>query len=131
MATYIYEVERDESLMGKFYIMPLLGTRSTKPVVVDPVVKDIDGPISFSPSGEKIVLREISACARRADMSETESTINLASKDGSEAASLVSIPISTISRRIAWSPKGDRIAAFLYSDLGGRTAEAILDLVDV
>jgi serine/threonine protein kinase len=44
----LYVVEKDEALIGRLYAMPLLGSRPSNPLIVD-----IDGPVSFSPKGDQ------------------------------------------------------------------------------
>ncbi len=122
---YIFETEKDETLVGRLYAMPILGTRPGVPVIVD-----IDGPISFSPSGKQFAfVRYVDT--NRGKSKSRESAIFIASTDGSDERKLLSVESLTILRRLTWSPKGDRIAAFLDSYLPGQTSETTLDLLDL
>lgn len=113
----IYEVEKDETLIGKLFSLPILGDRANTPIVVD-----IDGPVSFSPSGNQFAF--VRYVPQRG-------LSNLELFNGSERKTLLSIKDFTILWRTAWSPEGDRIAAFLFSNSAEGKGTGILDLVDL
>lgn len=120
----ILEVEEDESLFGKLYAMPIVGPRPSVPILVD-----IDGPVSFSPDGDRFAfVRYLHPNVAGRD--QTESAVYIASRDNpGTPQKLLSVKSFTMSRRLAWSPKGNLIAAFLYNDLPGRAGETMLDLI--
>jgi Tol biopolymer transport system component len=116
---YLYEVEQDETLVGKLYPVPLLGGRPAAPVLVG-----VDGSVSPSPDGSKI------AFVNR-PVEKSESHLEVANTDGSGRHSLLTVKSATaqdytILRHVAWSPDGKEIAAFLFSDYSG-----FLDLVEL
>jgi Tol biopolymer transport system component len=109
---YLYEVEEDETLVGKLYAVPLLGERPTAPVLVG-----IDGSVSPSPDGTKL------AFVNR-PVEKKESRLEIANSDGSGRHSLLTVKSAnpqdyTILRHVAWSPQGLEVAAFLFSDYSG------------
>lgn len=119
---YIFETEKDDTMVGKLYAVPILGSRPAVPLVVD-----IDGAVSFSPSGKQFAFVRYA----NSNTGRHSSTLLLRSMDGSEPRKLVTLENFTISRRLAWSPKGDQVATVLYSYLPGHSGEALLDLIDL
>jgi eukaryotic-like serine/threonine-protein kinase len=117
----IFEVEEDEKLIGKLYSVPLVGERSSTPTVVD-----IDGPVSFSPSGEQFAF--IRYMPQR-----HESTLNIAntSSDGSPPKTLISMTDFNIMRRLAWAPQGNLIASFLFNNSEKTNGEGTLDVINL
>jgi serine/threonine protein kinase/Tol biopolymer transport system component len=117
----ILEVEKDEKLIGKLYPVPLIGDRSRTPIVVD-----IDGPVSFSPSGDQFAFV-------RYLPERQQSVIELGhmALAGSDANALISLQEFTISRHVAWAPKGDLVAAFLFSNSADANGGGMLDLIDL
>ncbi len=116
---YLYEVEEDETLVGKLYAVPLLGGRPDGPLLVG-----IDGSVSPSPDGTKLAFVN-----RPVEMKESH--LEIANSDGSGRHSVLAVKSVTpedytIIRHVAWSPDGKQIAAFLFrfSDNSG-----LLDLV--
>ncbi|MFL6451350.1 MAG: protein kinase domain-containing protein [Bryobacteraceae bacterium] len=114
---FLYEVEEDETLVGKLYAVPLLGGRPSGPLLVG-----IDGSVSPSPDGTKL------AFVNR-PVEKGESRLEIANSDGSERHSLLTVRSAnaqdyTMLRHVAWSPDGSQIAAFLFHDDSG-----LLDLV--
>ncbi len=120
---YIYEAEKDDTLIGKLYAVPILGSSPTSPILVD-----IDGPVSFSPSGDQFAFVRYLPI-QNGSTRETESHIEIAQRDGSRRRTLLSLRSLSILRRVAWSPKGNLIAAFLVSNLSERAEGPLLDLV--
>ncbi|MDQ6733315.1 MAG: hypothetical protein M3Z35_04235, partial [Nitrospirota bacterium] len=117
----IFVVEKDEKLVGRLYPVPILGDRPGTPILVD-----IDGPVSFSPSGEQFAFVRYAAPLH-------ESVLEIAQTlaDGSPRKTLISMKDFTIMWRLAWAPKADRIATFLYSNAANSKGEGILDLIDL
>ncbi len=105
----IFEVEKDAKLMGRLYTVPIVGDRPGSPILVD-----VDGPVSFSPSGDRFAFVRY------------QTGLELAARDGSVRKVLFAPHGATLSTRQAWSPKGNEIAAFLYSYATGGTT---LDLI--
>ncbi len=124
---YVYEVEEDDTLEGKLYALPILGERPSTPVL-----SDIDGPVSFSPSGDQFIFeRDVHQLA--GGNNQTESDIKIADRNGSNQRTLASSGRFTFFRQPAWSPKGDQIAAIL-DDPGkqnGAVGSLMLDLIDL
>ncbi len=116
----IFEVEKDEKLMGRLYSVPILGDRSSIATLVD-----VDGAISFSPSDEQFAFVRFPA-------GKPESLLEIAHRDGTDRKTLLSVRGAGLAVWQAWSPKGNLISAFLY---GVQTSEAksetALDLVDL
>ncbi len=73
----IFEVERDEKLVGRLYTVPILADRSSAPLLVD-----IDGPVSFSPSGDQFVFVRY-VHEERNGRDAPKSIIEIAQHDGS------------------------------------------------
>jgi Tol biopolymer transport system component len=107
--------------MGRLYPVPILGERPSTPMLAD-----IDGPVAFSPAGDRFAF--VRYITKR-----HESALELANTtpDGSQPRTLISLKEFTMLWRIAWAPKGDRIAAFLYSNSANATGEGVLDLIDL
>ncbi len=121
----IFEVERDEKLVGRLYTVPILADRSSAPLIID-----IDGPVSFSPSGDQFVfMRWVNE--DRSGRDAPKSIIETAQRDGSRRKALLAQLDFTISPRLAWAPKGDRIASFAFSNSTGGNGTGVLELVDL
>lgn len=120
----IFVVEKDEKLMGRLYPVPILGDRPSAPLLVD-----IDGPVSFSPSGEEFAFVRYGHGPGQSD--QAESIVEVASTDGSKRRRLISLRDFEILWRLAWSSKGDRIATFLYSNSIKSNGEGTLDVIDL
>lgn len=115
----LYVVEKDESLMGRLYAVPLLGARPTTPLVVN-----IDGPVSFSPAGDQFTYVRYTHTGN-----ETISHLMLSSLDGQSTRQLLSASDVFLFRRPAWSPDGKRIAVIVFHERPQNSAQAFLDLV--
>ncbi len=120
---YLFETEKDETMVGKLYAMPILGTRPSVPLV-----DDIDGPVSFSPNADQFAFVRFTHL-QHAGREHVKSAIFIASLDG-EKHQILSLAEPAY-QCIAWSPRADRIAAILFSDMPGRSGESILDLIDL
>jgi eukaryotic-like serine/threonine-protein kinase len=87
-----------------------------------PIVRDIDSQISFSPDGKRIAfLRANNPVLRRFQLLT-------ASADGTDERLLSGGPISELPRFLAWSPEGRRIALGYSHAFGALSA---IQLVDV
>jgi serine/threonine protein kinase len=117
----VFIVEKDEKLLGRLYSVPILGDRPGTPILVD-----IDGPVSFSPSGEQFAFVRYAA-PFHGSVLEIAKTL----PDGSEPKTLISLKDFTIMWRVAWAPKGDRIAVFAFSDSAKTNGEGTLDLINL
>lgn len=124
---YLYETEKDDTFFGKLYAMPILGARSTVPVI-----EDIDGPVSFSPKADQFAFVRFTPL-QHAKKNLTRSDIIVASRNpaGPKPRKLISLESSTISRILAWSPKGNSIAAIEYDYLADHSGQVILDVIDL
>ncbi len=119
----LFEVEEDESFYRKLYVVPLLGSRSNHPVLID-----IDGPVSFSPNGRQFAFVRFQR--RQVEgRDQTESNLYIASRDGAIIRKLFSSVHERLLRRLAWSPQGDRIAAFLVDSLPDAKGQIRLVLI--
>jgi Tol biopolymer transport system component len=107
--------------MGKLYPVPLIGDRSTTPVVVD-----IDGPVSFSPSGDQFAFVRYLP-----DRQQSVLELGRTALAGPDANALISLQDFTISRHVAWAPKGNLVAAFLFSNSADANGGGVLDLIDL
>jgi serine/threonine protein kinase len=119
----LYVVEKDEALVGRLYALPLLGARPTNPIIFD-----IDGPVSFSPAGDQFVYvrhKQIKGTSGNS----TLSLLMLANHDGQNIRPLLSTSDVLIFRQPAWSPDGKRIAVFVFRERPHSSGEAFLDLV--
>ena len=114
----LFEVEKDDKLVGRLYAMPILGSRPSVPVLVD-----IDGPVSFSPDGRRF-------CFVRRSSSPKMSFLEVADRDGRNRRPILSSKTFTIFSFSDWSPKGDRIAIFI-NDSPGSSGGINLDLVNL
>jgi Tol biopolymer transport system component len=116
----IFEAEKDEALMGRLYSIPIIGDRSTMPLLVD-----IDSPVSFSPSGERFVFMRY--------LPSGDANIEIAStnQNGSARTTLTSVKSPTeLSPHVAWSPRGNVVEAFRYQYVGSSSV-GMLDLIDL
>ncbi len=118
----MFEVEKDEKLIGRLYTVPILGERPRAPILVD-----IDGPVSFSPSGDQFAFVRY-ARAQYDGREETNSFVEIAQRDGSGRKVLLSLRNSTILWRIAWAPTAPQIAAFVFRS---ESPTGFLDLIDL
>ena len=114
----IYESEKDDTMVGKLYSVPLLGSRSEVPILTG-----IDGSVTFAPSGDRF------AFVNRPDNGREASAIEIAGLNGSGRHKLISFHDWTVLRHIAWSGR-DEIAAFLFNDSPGGNDVGMLDLID-
>lgn len=121
----LYVVEKDEALMGRLYAVPLLGPRENNPIVVD-----IDGPVSFAPDGNQFVYVQHQE-VKGAHGSATRSLLLSASRDGQNKRALVSTTDMYIYRQPEWSPDGKRVAVFLLEANAGKPSRRLLDIVDL
>ncbi len=104
----IYEVEEEyETKRGKLYTVPVIGERPTTPVL-----ENIDGPVTFSPSGDQFafVRWEHPAAPHQGP---TRSLVEVADLVEARPAPLFATDSFTIFRQLAWSPKGNQIAAVI------------------
>lgn len=124
---FLYETEKDEAKMGRLYAMPILGARPSVPLI-----ENIDGPVSFSPGGERFAFVRFSRI-RQPGGDQNVSALFVAWSNTSDPKprKLVSLSDFTMSRIVGWSPHGDRIAAFEYSNLTDHSGQAMLDLIDL
>ncbi len=114
----IYESEKDDTMVGKLYSVPLFGSRSGVPTLTG-----IDGSVTFSPSGDRF------AFVNRSGNGRGDSAIEIAARDGSKRHKLISFHDWTVLRHVAWSPERDQIAAFLFNDSPGGNDVGMLDLI--
>jgi serine/threonine protein kinase/Tol biopolymer transport system component len=121
----IFEVERDETKMGKLFVVPVVGPVSNQPLVVD-----IDGPVSFSPDDRHFAfIRHLPRKGPNSD--QTESVLYIGSQDSLAPKPLVSSMEYLYLMRLAWSPKDERIAMFLTRDYRDQGRQTIFSLVDL
>jgi Tol biopolymer transport system component len=121
----IFEVEEDEKLIGKLYAVPILGDRPSAPILVD-----IDGPVSFSPSGDQFAFVRY-LHTQHGGKDETKSLVEVAGSDGSGRQSLVSLQDFTALAGVAWAPEGNRIAGFVFSNSSSESGTGVFDLIDL
>ena len=121
----LYVVEKDEAFMGRLYAVPLLGTRPNIPIVVD-----IDGPVSFSPTGDRFVYVQHKP-VKGSNGSSTENLLMLASREGQSRRALVSTTDAYMFRQPVWSADGKRIAVFLQQADPGKLGRHLLDIVSL
>jgi len=116
----IFESEKDDTMVGKLYSVPLLGSRPDVPILTG-----IDGSVTFSPSGDRF------AFVNRSDNGRGGNAIEIAGRNGSGRRKLIFFRDWTVLRHVAWSPERDEIAAFLFNDSPGGNDVGILDLITV
>ncbi len=106
----IYEVEEDRStLVGKLFAVPLIGERSATPLL-----EDIDGPVTFSPSGDKFAFIRYEPV--KGDATQTRNNIEIARTEDYQLATLLSTTSLTLMSHLAWDPNGKRIAAIVRNN---------------
>lgn len=115
----IFEVEEDEKMVGKLYAVPLFGDRPKTSIVVD-----IDGPVSFSPSGDRFAFVRYTGGESSLELGNT-------TPNGSAPKAIFSVKDFTMLWRVAWCPKRDQIATFLFSDSANTNGGGVLDLIDL
>ncbi len=118
----LYVVEKDQALMGRLYAVPLVGTHSNNPIVVD-----IDGPVSFSHDGDRFVYVQYQR-VKKNHGTETLSRLMLANRDGQNAHSIFSSSEVSLFRRPAWSPDDKRIALITHTAQSNALALLLLQM---
>jgi Tol biopolymer transport system component len=112
----LYLVEKDNDAgVGRLYELPVIGQRAGVPVLVH-----IDGPVSFSPSGEEMAYVDVETAPHK---------LMISSRDGQRKRVLLAVSDAIMLLRPAWSADGKSIAVILFRDRPNSTGEAILDLV--
>ncbi len=103
----IYAVEKEESTnMGKLFTIPLIGELPNRPVV-----ENIDGPVTFSPSGDRFAFVRWEPGS---DASQMRSVLELANADGSNITPLVVADRFRIFAQPSWTSGGKGIAAVIH-----------------
>ncbi len=101
----VYEVEEDEStLLGCLFAVPVVGDRSTRPIL-----EDIDGPVTFSPRGDRFAYVRWENSALPAP-GPTRSVIEMAEISDPKPAALFSLTGLTLHNHLSWSFDGTEIA---------------------
>src|ERR1039458_1069530 len=99
---YIYFTRSEKGALGfhSLYVMPVLGGAQRR------LLRDIDGPVSFSPDGQQF------AFTRGVINDHSTVEIRIANMDGSHERLVAAVPmyLSEING-VAWSPDGKTIAA--------------------
>ena len=90
---FVYETEKDASLMGRLYALPILGVRPRVPIL-----EDVDGPVSFSSKGDEFAFVRFTG-SERGSPDPAASAIFIAARNTSspKARKLVSSGSSTFS----------------------------------
>jgi eukaryotic-like serine/threonine-protein kinase len=99
---YIYFVRSEKGMLNyhSLYVMPVLGGAQRQ------LLRDVDGPISFSPDGKQF------AFMRGVLLDHSAVEIRIANVDGSEDRLLASLPMYlSVIYGAAWSPDGKTIVA--------------------
>ena len=120
---YIYETEKDDTLVGRLYAVPILGSKPGVPLVVD-----IDGPVAFSPSGKQFAFVRYEDVMRGGKARLEGALYTMAT--GGEPRKLITVHDATLERQVAWSPKGDQLALFVYRFSPSRGGQQVLELLD-
>jgi len=113
---YIYFRKAGQLGFFDLFRAPVLGGKP------QPIVRDIDTAISFSPDGKRIVFM------RANDPEVGKFQVLTANADGTDAKMLYGGPTSELPVVTAWSPDGKQIASLLYSARGSLSA---IDLADI
>jgi eukaryotic-like serine/threonine-protein kinase len=97
---YIVRSEKGARSFHSLYVMPVLGGAQRR------LLRDVDGPISFSPDGKQFTFM------RGVIQDHTKFEIRIANLDGSDERLVVALPmyLSDI-HGVAWSPDGKTIVA--------------------
>jgi Tol biopolymer transport system component/predicted Ser/Thr protein kinase len=99
---YIYFARSEKGAVGfhSLYVMPVLGGEQRR------LLRDVDGPISFSPNGKQF------AFMRGVAQEHNRVEIRIANMDGSDERLLAVLPMYIpFIQGVAWSPDGKTIAA--------------------
>ncbi len=103
----IYEVEEDPStLVGKLFAVPLVGERSSTPLL-----EDIDGPVTFSPAGDRFAFVRWEPL--KGGAAGTRNHIEIAATENYQLTPLLSTTSLTLMSHLAWEPNGKRLAAIV------------------
>ncbi len=114
----IFAVSEGRDLLGKLYVVPLVGDAPEKPRLVD-----IDGPVTFSPSGDRFAFVRYLHYVK-AGKKTTENAVLVANRDGSGVHKVASTTNSDLDHRLAWSPISNQIAA-TYIDHSGSQGDVL------
>jgi Tol biopolymer transport system component len=120
-AQKLYVVEKDETLVGRLYAVPLLGARPHAPLLVD-----LDGPISFSPAGDRFTYVQYKSAGEG-----TISRLMVSNADGRASRQLLVTSDVFLFRHPVWSPDGRRVAVFAFKERAQSSGQAFLYLVNL
>jgi Tol biopolymer transport system component len=121
---YVYFTRFETRLGSNVYRIPILGGTP------QPVITDVDGPVSFSPDGSRVAFL-------RGDTRRNDVAVIIARADGSGQQRLATRPMLSgypLFTRAAWSPDGRTIAVAVGAQTwigGGVTGGSALIGVDV
>lgn len=103
----IYATETDRiTQTGHLFALPLIGERPHAPLI-----DDIDGPVTFSPSGNRFAF--VRYVPGEKPGARTRSLIEVSSIDGGNPQPLFSSTDVTVMSHLAWSPNGAEIACIM------------------
>ena len=116
----MYAVEKGADDIGRLYQVPTIGDPRPQPIV-----KDIDGPVSFSPDGSRFAyVRYVPEPGGRASSTQ----IIVSRSDGSEPRVLLQAK-TTLSRYLSWSPDGKYVTSFQYASAESGVTGTRVDFV--
>lgn len=121
---FVVAKNRDD-LVGRLYEVPVVGDAPPKPIITD-----IDGPVAFSPDGERMAFVRNNPGTGPAH-NVTQSGIYVANRaDPGTKTELFLTSGYSVSRYLAWSPRGDQLASILfgYSAQSGHTFLQLVSL---
>ncbi|MBA3443214.1 MAG: PD40 domain-containing protein, partial [Pyrinomonadaceae bacterium] len=114
---YVYYVIKPKDITtGTLYRVPALGGQATK------LLSDVDGPVSFSPDGQRLAFVRGS--------SKGEYALMLANADGTEEQKLAvrQSPDLYVFSSPAWSPDGSKIICAAGNHAGGSFYENVVEV---
>ena len=115
-----------DDLMGRLYEVPVVGDARPRPIITD-----IDGPVTFSPTGDKMAFVRNTPGSGPASNRTLGAIFVVDRANPVPGKALLSTAEFGISRFLSWSQDGRRIASILLDYSGSQSGRRLLDILDL